>query len=348
MKAVFLTGRRQMEVRQVPQPTLERPSDVLLRIDTVGVCGSDMHYYRSGRIGAQVVQYPWIIGHECAGTVVQAGPLVRNLKVGDRVAVDPLDWCGSCDQCATGRRHTCRNQAFLGCPGQTPGSLAEYLVWPAKSCYRIPDTMTAAQATLLEPFSIGLYAQRLAGRPDGKRIGILGAGPIGLCVLLALKAAGPCQTYVTDLLDNRLHLARRFGADWTGDPSRLDVPTEVAKHVPPLLDCVFECAGKQETLDQGVELLKPGGLLLMVGIPEHDRISFDMNHLRRKELTLQNVRRQNECIQPAMDMVSGGKVNLDALATHRFTIDRAQEAFDLVDQYRDGVIKAIVLVSTDS
>jgi len=347
MKAAFLTGIRQLEVREAPRPGIRRDDDVLLRIATVGVCGSDMHYYRAGRIGAQVVEYPWIIGHECAGTVVEVGPKVKHLNSGDRVAVDPLDWCGRCDQCLGGRRHTCRNQAFLGCPGQVAGALAEYLIWPGKSCLKIPPSMSMVQATLLEPLSIGLYAGRLGGSLQGKQVAILGSGPIGLCTLLAVKAHWSCRVHATDLLDERLEVARSFGADWTGNASRLSIARELARLVPDQMDVVFECAGRQETLDEGVELLKPGGVLVMAGIPQDDRISLDMNHLRRKELVLQNVRRQNECVEPAMEMVASGRIDVLPLATHHFPMDRAKDAFDLVDGYRDSVVKAVVHVSGD-
>lgn len=347
MKAAFLTGIRQMKVMETPKPVLQRPTDVLLRINTVGVCGSDMHYYKSGRIGAQIVKYPWIIGHECSGTVVEAGTAVKELRPGDRVAVDPLEWCDACEQCLAGRRHTCTHQSFMGCPGQSPGSLAEFAVWPARSCFKIPDSMTMTQACLLEPFSIGLYAQHLGGDPAGKKIAILGSGPIGLCTLMSLKAAGRCTVYQTDLFDYRLALASRLGADWTGNANRMAVPAELLKLMPSGFDCVFECAGKQETLDQATEILKPGGLLVMVGIPEEDRISFNMNFLRRNELTLQNVRRQNECVEPALHLAASGKVNVDVLATHHFTLDQVGEAFELVDGYRDGVIKAMVHLANE-
>ncbi len=342
MKAAFLTGIRQIKVMETPKPVLQRPTDVLLRINTVGVCGSDMHYYKSGRIGAQIVKYPCTIGHECSGTIVEVGPAVTNVRPGDRVAVDPLEWCGVCEQCLAGRRHTCTNQTFMGCPGQAPGSLAEFAVWPAKSCFKIPDSMTMTEACLLEPFSIGLYAQRLAGPPAGRKIAILGSGPIGLCVLMSLKATGPCTVYQTDLLDNRLALASHLGADWTGNANKIKVSAELLRQMPSGFDCVLECVGKQETLDQAAEILKPGGLLVMVGIPEEDRISFNMNHLRRNELTLQNVRRQNECVEPCLELVSTGKVKIDVLATHHFTLDQVSDAFNLVDGYRDGVIKAMV------
>jgi L-iditol 2-dehydrogenase len=163
MKAAFLTDIRKIEIRDVPPPVIEQPEQVLLRVATVGVCGSDMHYYRSGRIGSQVVQFPWVVGHECAGTVAAVGAGVKDLRVGDRVAVDPLIACFRCDQCLRGRENTCRNQKFLGCPGQTPGALSELLVMPARNCFPIPAHMTFSQATLVEPFAIGLHARNLWG-----------------------------------------------------------------------------------------------------------------------------------------------------------------------------------------
>ncbi|MCP4375114.1 MAG: alcohol dehydrogenase catalytic domain-containing protein, partial [bacterium] len=130
MKAAFLTGLREMEIREVSDPQIAAPDDVLVRIDAVGVCGSDVHYYTSGAIGDQRIEYPWTVGHECAGTVVEVGDAVSDLSVGQRVAIDPLKTCGKCDQCRSGRPHTCRNQAFLACPGQLDGALAEFIVMP--------------------------------------------------------------------------------------------------------------------------------------------------------------------------------------------------------------------------
>ncbi|MBZ5514998.1 MAG: alcohol dehydrogenase catalytic domain-containing protein [Acidobacteriia bacterium] len=344
MKAAFLTGLRQLEVRETPAPRLKGPRDVLLRIGIVGVCGSDVHYYTTGRIGSLVVKYPDMTGHECAGTVVAVGSEVSSLKPGQRVAVDPLITCGQCDQCRAGRSHTCRNQAFLGCPGQAPGALAEYLVMPAESCYPIPDSMTLVQATLVEPLSIGVYAQRVANMPPGAKVAILGVGPIGLCVLLACRAASDCTTYVTDLIEERLALACQLGAHWTGNPARQDIVAAIEQLEPLGMDFVFECAGKQETLDQGVELLKPGGTLLIIGIPEVDRVSFLIHRMRRQELRVLNVRRQNECVAPAIDLLASGKINVDPLATHHFPLAETKTAFDLVAGYQDGVVKAIIHV----
>ncbi len=346
MRAAFLTGIRQLQILDAPEPKLTAPREVLLRMDTVGVCGSDVHYYTKGRIGAQVVQFPERVGHECAGTVVEVGSEVTSPRVGQRVAVDPLIACGQCDQCRLGRRHTCRRQRFLGNPGEAPGALAEFLIMPAESCYPVPDSMTQVRAALVEPFSIGLYAQRLSQMQPGANIAVLGSGPIGLCVLLACRAAGAGTTYATDLLDERLKVARQCSATWAGNPQKTDIVAAIGQLEPLGLDYVFECAGEQQTLDQAVEILKPGGQLLILGIPELDRVSFSIHSLRRKEIRVLNVRRQNHCTAPAVEMIARNLVSVDPLVTHHFSLAQSKDAFDLVDGYCDGVVKAMIHLST--
>jgi len=344
MKAAFLTALRQMEIRRTADPEITSPGDVLVRVGAVGVCGSDVHYYTTGGIGSQRVEYPWTVGHECAGTVVRVGGGVSSLTAGTRVAIDPLSSCGKCDQCLRNRPHTCRNQAFLACPGQSPGALAEYIVMPAESCFPVPDGMNDDEVTLVEPLSIGLYAQRIAGPPP-KRAAILGVGPIGLSVLLCLRAAGTEEVFVTDLLGERLEVAAAMGADWTGCHPRQDVVAEILNRAEEGVDCVFECAGQQETLDQCVELLRPGGTMLTIGIPEIERVSFNPDLLRRKEIRLQNVRRQNGCVPDAIDLIASGRTDVKPMVTHHFGLEESREAFEMVAGYRDGVIKAIVNVT---
>jgi threonine dehydrogenase-like Zn-dependent dehydrogenase len=213
---------------------------------------------------------------------------------------------------------------------------------PAESCFPTHGKITAEQAVLCEPFAIGIYAvQQAALRPEA-RIGILGAGPIGLSVLEAAKAEGITGIYVTDKLPERVRAAEKAGACWCGNPLRQDVVRDILKQEPLGLDAVFECAGQQETMDQGVDLLRPGGRIMLVGIPREDRISFMPDRMRRKELTLINVRRQNECTQKAIDRVASGNVNIDYMITHRFGLEETPAAFDLVAGYKDGVIKALI------
>ena len=345
MKVAFLTDLRQIAIQEVARPEITDPRGVLIRVGTVGVCGSDMHYYTTGRIGSAAVKFPGQIGHECAGTVAATGKEVKHLKEGQRVAIDPLIACEKCDQCLSGREHSCRSERFLGSAGQAPGALAEYLVIPENSCYAVPSSMTMVQATAVEPLSIGVYAQRLAEMRPGARIAILGAGPIGLCVLLACRAACDSKVYVTDLVDERLEAARRCGANWVGNAKKTDVVRALREAEPLGVDYVFECAGQQETLDQSVEILKPGGTVLIIGIPETDRVNFNVHDLRHKEIRLQSVHRQNQCTATAIELVASGAVNVDQLVTHHFPLAETQQAFDLVAGYRDGVVKAMIHVT---
>ena len=344
MKVAYLTGIERIEIRDAPDPKLENPTDVRLQVETVGVCGSDMHYYRTGRIGDQVVKFPFPLGHELAATVVELGSEAENLSIGDRVVVDPLICCGKCDQCTSGREHTCRDQAFLGVPGQRDGTLSEQIVMPARCCYKLPEGMTLVQGALIEPFSIGLYAQRLGGDVVGKTAAILGCGPIGLSVLAALKAAGTDSVYMTDIRGNRAELASHMGTEWTGNPEKQDIVAEIRHAEPAGLDLAYECAGEQDTVDQCLQLVKPGGMVLIVGIPELDRLSFDMNVMRRSEVRIQNVRRQNQCFAAAIDLIAWGKVDLGSMVTHEFPLSETRAAFDIVSNYKDNVVKAMIHV----
>ena len=345
MNAVYLTGLRQMEMRPVPPPPIPGPHAVWLRVDALGVCGSDIHYFTQGRIGPQVVTFPQILGHEFGATVVEVGSEVKSLRPGQRVAVDPLVACGECDQCRSGRKNTCRNQKFLGNPGQLPGALVEYLVMPAECCVPVPASLSDEEVAMVEPLSIGVYAAQMAQLKPGARVGIVGAGPIGLCALLAVRALSDATAYVTDLIEERLTVARACGAAWTGNPHREDVVSAIHRLEPLGMDAVFECAGEQDALDQGVELLKPGGTLLVIGIPEVDRVSFNINLLRRNELRVLPVRRQNECVEQAVELIASGRVNVRPLITHRFPMEDAARAFELVSSRSDGVVKAIIRVS---
>ena len=342
MKVAHFTGLKKLEIVDLPAPKLSGPDAVLLRIDRVGVCGSDVHYYRDGRIGQQALSYPATVGHECAGTVVEAGAEVAHLRPGDRVAVDPALVCGTCDQCRLGRPNTCRNLQFMGSPGEALGAVAEYRVVPAANCFPIPDSMTLDEAALVEPLSVGLHAVRLGDVRPAARIVVIGAGPIGLSVLLCAKATAACTVYVTDLLDQRLEVARRCGADWAGNVEHGKAIEAIARQEPQGVDLVFECAGDPLCVDEAQKLLAPGGTLVMVGIPPTDRVIFNIHHMRRKELTFRNVRRQRGCVAPVIEMIATGRIDPKPLLTHRFPLVRIAEAFDLVDTYGDGVIKAVI------
>ena len=345
---MVLTGIRRMEMKEVPDPVIQENNQVLIRMTTVGICGSDVHYYTSGKIGEQTVEFPWIVGHEGAGVVEKVGPAVTMVKPGDRIAIDPAMPCGSCDQCLSGRHHTCRNLNFLACPGQVPGCLSEFLVLPESCCFPIADPMTLNQAAISEPLAVGVYAVKKAANLSETaiikeaRIGVLGTGPIGLSVILAARAAETKNIYATDKLDYRLEAARQAGAGWIGNPTRQDIVKEIKLLEPNELDVVFECCGEQEALDQGIDLLKPGGKLMIIGIPSFDRFSFRADQVRRKEICLQNVRRQVDCVKPTLELIETGQTPVEFMVTHHFGFSETMDAFEMVADYKDGVIKAIV------
>jgi L-iditol 2-dehydrogenase len=342
MKAMVLTGIRQMKMVEMSDPVIVNETDVLIKMKTVGVCGSDVHYYTTGKIGSQIVKYPFPVGHEGAGVVVKTGKSVTRVKKGDRVAFDPAMPCFNCDQCRSGREHTCRKLKFLGCPGQADGCLTEYIVMPETSCFPLSDNLSFDHAVISEPLAIGVYAVKKSVRIKDSKIGILGFGPIGMSVLLPVIAQGAAKVYVTDKINERLIVAKKTGAHWTGNPDNEDIVKEITKVEPLLLDVIYECCGQQEAIDQAVELVKPGGKIMIIGIPETDRWSFSSDEMRRKEITVTNVRRQVHCTAEALDMINEGILDVSLMPTHRFSFERTKEAFDLVAGYKDGVMKAMI------
>lgn len=213
---------------------------------------------------------------------------------------------------------------------------------PQQNCIPLDESLSLAAATISEPLAIGIYAVEQSAPPSGARIAILGLGPIGRAVLLAARESGCAAAYGTDKIDARCAAAKRAGAAWVGNPQRQDVVADMLAREPAGLDIVYECCGQQEALDQAVMLLRPGGKLMILGIPEVDRIWFDPDLTRRKELTIINVRRQRDCVHKALGMIRRNPTEIAAWITHRFPFADTASAFELVADYRDGVIKAII------
>jgi len=342
MKSMMLTGIRQMEMRDVPDPVLADPFDVKIKMSVVGVCGSDVHYFTQGRIGSQVVQYPFPVGHEGSGVVVETGKAVKRVKPGDVIAVEPAMSCGECDQCLSGRPNTCRKLRFLGCPGQAEGCLSEYIVMPERSCIPLHKGLSADDGVISEPLAIGVYSVKTSIPLKGRKVGILGFGPVGMSVMLAARAADAAGIFVTDKIDERLSIATKEGALIALNPLKGDIVKTILEQEPLGLDVVFECCGQQDAFDQGIELLKPGSALMVVGIPEFDKWSMSVDKTRRKEITVRFVRRQADCTEEALELIRSGKIDVSEMITHRFPFEKAKDAFDLVAAYGDGVMKAMI------
>ncbi|MBA4408050.1 MAG: alcohol dehydrogenase catalytic domain-containing protein [Bacteroidota bacterium] len=342
MKTLVLTGIRKFEMVKRPMPILKNPDDVLIRIKTVGVCGSDIHYFTQGRIGTQVVEFPFAVGHECSGIIEEVGSSVTRVKPGDLVAVDPSIHCGTCDQCLAGRPHTCRKNRFLGCPGQLDGCLTEYIVMPEFTCFTLSPKFNATTAALIEPLTIGTYSVEMAQTDfRNKTVGIFGSGPIGLSVLMVLKTLGTGQILCFEPLDYRRKKALGLGASSVFNPFETS-PEEVTLAIEPLLlDVVFDCTGEQQAIDDAVKIIKPGGKLILVGIPPEGKYLINMDILRRNEISIHNVRRQNHCVEKSIQLVEEG-LPVDQMVTHHFAPEKTQQAFEMVSGYQDGVIKAMI------
>lgn len=342
MKTLVLTGIRKMEMTDRPKPILKNVDDVLIRIKTVGVCGSDIHYFTEGKIGTQVVEFPFAVGHECSGIIEEVGSSVTRVKPGDLVAVDPSIHCGTCDQCLAGRPHTCRKNRFLGCPGQIDGCLTEYIVMPEFTCFSLSPKFNPTTAALIEPLTIGTYSVELAQTDlRNKTVGIFGAGPIGLSVLMVLKTMHTAKILSFEPLEYRRKKAQALGADYVFNPFEVS-PAEVTLKVEPLLlDVVFDCSGEQQAIDDAVRIIKPGGKLILVGIPPEGKYTLNMDILRRNEISIHNVRRQNHCVEKSIRLVEEG-LPVDQMVTHHFTPEETQKAFEMVSGYQNGVIKAMI------
>jgi len=345
MKAAQLVGIRGLEVNDVDCPKIEKKTEVLVNVKAVGICGSDVHNYVGGGIGARKVVYPFIPGHEAAGEVAAVGSAVTKVKPGDRIMIEPAFHCGECDQCLAGRFNTCRKIQFMSSAGEMQGCMCEQVVIPEQNCFIIPDELSFEQAAVAEPLSIAYYsANRLADFSEDSPIAILGAGPVGLCTMLAAQARGCGKVYITDRIRERLDIAEKLGADFTGNPDEDEVVNLIGAAEPLGIPVVFECSGDADALDQAVEILAPGGMLVITGIPVGSRISLNIDLLRRKEITIKNVRRQNCAVEDTISLLAEGRVNVDGLITHRLSLDDAKGAFDLVAGYEDGVVKAMIMV----
>ena len=324
MHAARLHGPRDLRVEEVFAPGVTRPGDVLIRVKATGVCGSDLHTYLDGRIGDTQLESALTLGHEFAGVIEHGG---AGLPAGTRVAVDPAQPCHRCDLCERGHPNLCRRLHFCGLYPDD-GSLAEFICVPAATCFPVPDGIDDAAAALLEPLGVALHATDLAKIRIGDRVAVIGAGPIGLLLIQTIRLAGAAEIYVSDPLPWRVELAKKLGAQTL--PAHAEV------------DVVFEAAWGGAAIGQAVELARPGGRVVLVGIPSEDQCLFKHSTARRKGLTIIFSRRMKHTYPRAIQLVASGRVDLKNLVSHRFPLARAAEAFELNATYYDNVTKIII------
>jgi L-iditol 2-dehydrogenase len=341
MQAARLYGARNLRLDEVEAP---RPAagQVLVRVRAVGLCGSDVHYYADGHIGDTVAAEPLVLGHEFAGSIEQLGPAVHGLRQGDLVAVDPAIPCGTCEQCLAGHPNLCPNVRFAGTP-PTDGALQELVVWPAQHVIPLPAGMSPSTGALLETLGVCLHAVNLAHLRLADTVAVLGAGPIGLLLVRLARLAGAVEVYATDCHPARLSAARALGADEAIDVQSDDPVASLVRLTGGRgVDVAFEAAGALETPQQAVDVLRPGGTLVLVGICPEDRIPLTASAPRRKGLTIKLCRRMKHVYPRAMALVQRGLVDLEQIVSHRYPLDRSAEAFEHLLRAPTDALKIVV------
>ena len=317
------------------------PGEVVVAPTVVGICGSDMHLYKEGRIGDSVVEAPLVLGHEAAGRIVAVGSQVTEFTVGDRVIVEPGIACGQCRLCRLGRYNLCPNVRFLGIP-PTDGLMATLATVPAKWVYSLPDHLTDADGAMIEPFAVGLQAVHEANVQPGDVVAILGAGPIGLMVLQAAKVRGAGAIVSIDLSDRALEAAKQLGATEVVNPRRDDPKAVLRELTGEGADIVVEAVGATATIRQTLDLARRGGIVTLVGISSEPAVPLNVNHVVRRGIHVRSSFRYAHQHPVALALVASGKVDLRTPITHHFPFARVAEAFAYVDHNKNEVIKGIV------
>lgn len=327
-RAARLHGRREIRLEDAPVP-VPGPGELLLRVTAVGLCGSDLHWYEEGSIGETGLAGPLVLGHELGATVV-GGP-----RDGERVAIDPADPCERCELCRSGRGRLCPTLRFAG-QAPTDGGLRTWMTWPASRCVAVPASIPDPAVPLLEVLGIALHAIALAEPRPGMTAGVYGSGPVGLVLVRALRAAGIERIVATDRLAHRVRAAAEAGAT-----EALLVPAAGSGEPDPAaalpVDVAFDCAGDDDALATAIRAIRPGGRVLLVGIPPGDRSVVPASPARRKELTLQLVRRMEAPDLPrAVALAGSGEVDLAPIVGERFSLEEAPAAFERLAR-REGL-----------
>jgi len=341
MRAAVLYGPRDLRIEDVPVPSLgER--DVLVDVKAVGICGSDVHYYRTGRIGQFVVREPMILGHETAGIVSAVGSQVKKVRVGDRVAIEPGIPCRECEWCKTGAYNLCPDVRFHATP-PVDGSLCDHVAVPEDFVTPVPDSVSYEVAALFEPLSVAIHACRRGNVQPGKSVLIAGAGPIGLITLMTAHAFGAATVFVTDTRPHRLQRAAELGATAAFNPLETNVDEAVLEKTAGRgVDVAIECAGAEGALVSCLKSTCRGGTVVIVGLGEQDLYSLPMGHVASKELTIKGIFRYVYTYPAARELLTAGRVDLERVITHRFPFKDVERGIQYAENGTDGAIKVII------
>ena len=319
MRVARLHAVGDLRISEVPVPAPE-PGMSLVRVTAVGICGSDLHWWGEAGIGDATLTHPLILGHEAAGVIAE-GP-----RKGERVAIDPAVPCGACRSCRDGHRNLCSHTKFAGHAGQD-GVMRDFMAWPSELLRSLPDALTDAEGSLLEPLGVAIHALDLGHVRLGASVAVVGCGPIGLLLTAVLRAAGAGSVAAFDPLPHRLEAAARSGASTVADPVRARSLITHRDLADEGVDVAFEMAGTSEAVQLAMAMVRPGGRVVLGGIPSDDQTTFQASVARRKGLTIAMVRRMNEVYPRAINLAAEQRVDLTHLVTHRFPLERASDAF---------------------
>lgn len=340
MQAAVMTERKKMSIvkRDIPVP---KANEVLVKIDYCGICGSDLHYYEIGHLGDTYVTFPYVLGHEAAGTVVRTGEMVTGLNIGDRVAIEPGIPCGKCELCRSGHYNICPELTFLSNP-PVDGMFCEYVAHPADYCHKLPDSVSTLEGALIEPLAVGFHAARQGGASLGQTAVIAGAGCIGLMLLKVLQAIGVSPIYITDIVDKRLEKARQFGAVAINSSVCDPIETVLTSTEGRGVDLFFETAGTEKTTRQGVDMVRRGGTMVLLGYTKSGEVLFPMSKALDKEIQIKTNFRYRNVYPVAISAVASGTVNIKEIVTNVFDFSDIERGMNQSLGDKANIVKAVI------
>ncbi|MDO7976536.1 NAD(P)-dependent alcohol dehydrogenase [Oceanotoga teriensis] len=346
MKVAVMLGIGKMgfEERDIPKV---KDNEALIKLEYIGVCGSDLHYYETGAIGDYVVNPPFVLGHEPGGIVVEIGKNVKNLKIGDRVALEPGKTCGHCEFCKSGKYNLCPEVQFFATP-PVDGVFQEYVAHEADLCFKLPENVSTMEGALIEPLAVGFHAAIQGNAKIGQTAVVMGAGCIGLVTMMSLKAMGVSKVYVVDLMEKRLKKALELDADRVINGSNSNVAEEIGKLTGGKgCDLVIETTGSEIAASQAIDITKKGATIVFVGYSKNGEMTLPMSIAINKELTFKTVFRYRHIYPLAINAVSTGRVNLKGIVTNTYNLDEIQEAMDYSISNKADIVKTVIRVSEE-
>ncbi len=341
MKVCVLTGKQKLEwvERDIPQPA---KGELQIKLEYVGICGSDLHFYQEGQLANWTLDGPLALGHEPGGVVTAIGEGVTGFEIGDKVSIEPAVPCGECEECRKGLYNLCSNIKMLAIPHERDGVNAEYCVHDASMCYKLPENVSTLEGAMIEPLAVGMHGTELSDARVGETAIVLGSGCIGLCTIMSLKARGVSEIYVADVMDKRLSRALEVGATRVFNSTRESIE-EFAKTLPGGgADQVYECAGNRITTLQTCRLIKRGGKVTLTGVSPEPVLELDIATLNAMEGTIYSVYRYRNLWPKAIAAVASGLIPVKKAVSHEFPFEECIEAIDYSLNHKDEVIKGVI------